>query len=417
MNSSEPWRSFITEKQKRRAFRVIDHIVSGLNNEIGGKVYEHNLEHAHFPLLLEALQQLCPNSNRDRVVHQQLVLAAKHNENVVSLGLFGGLCQLGLTLELVNRRCGRYSELLEKIDKFIDSKTDQQIDKVLCGAESGSIRLQDYDLISGLTGIGAYLLSRTQIRAPTSNSLHCIMTALVRICDTDNNGFLLCKTQKEDLIGWLAEDDRCKSGIVNCGVAHGIAGILCLLSLAKLSNISITGIEETITRLGTWLIGISNEHGWPDVVSLESNVSHRGCMDAWCYGSLGASRSLWLAGQAVGNLQWMFLAQTCVIESIDRVLRTSMTDAGICHGLSGALLIALRFANETNPDLFQPRIQQLFERVLLQFDPKTKFGFVDKIGPILDNPSFLTGACGIGLVLLASASEKAPIWDRNLLIA
>jgi hypothetical protein len=33
-----------------------------------------------------------------------------------------------------------------------------------------------------------------------------------------------------------------------------------------------------------------------------------------------------------------------------------------------------------------------------------------------DNPSFLTGACGIGLALLAAACEAPPAWDALLLL-
>lgn len=38
-------------------------------------------------------------------------------------------------------------------------------------------------------------------------------------------------------------------------------------------------------------------------------------------------------------------------------------------------------------------------------------------GNFVDDPSFLTGAVGVALVLLAASSEVEPAWDRILMIA
>ena len=60
----------------------------------------------------------------------------------------------------------------------------------------------------------------------------------------------------------------------------------------------------------------------------------------------------------------------------------------------------------------------LVERILDAFDPTYALGFRDMdTPPPLDRATWLTGAPGVAMVLLAASTSVVPNWDRALVIA
>jgi hypothetical protein len=95
-------------------------------------------------------------------------------------------------------------------------------------------------------------------------------------------------------------------GYFNCGMAHGLPGLLAALSLAHIQGYAYPDLREALVYMSDWLLGhcIYDARGinWPGGIPLE--VAHNpvalsaltGTWSAWCYGAPGVSRSLWLTG-------------------------------------------------------------------------------------------------------------------------
>ncbi len=98
---------------------------------------------------------------------------------------------------------------------------------------------------------------------------------------------------------------------------------------------------------------------------------------------------------------------------------SGVIDAGLCHGAAGAGLLFARMHNTNPHPVLRDAARGWFVRALAHRRPGIGVGgYVawsqDRAGWVAD-PSFLTGAAGVGLGLLAAATRLEPRWDRLLL--
>lgn len=215
-------------------------------------------------------------------------------------------------------------------------------------------------------------------------------------------------------------------GNLNLGLAHGIPGPLAALAVAVRLGL---GGEETRTaasRLGDWLASHATTAepgpGWESVVTLAPGPDGlveqppRGVgRDAWCYGTPGAARALFIAGEALDRPDWRDLA----VAAMAAVYRRPVAARGIdsptfCHGVAGLLQITLRFHHDTGLPVFADAAAALTRQVLeaVELDRPMGIANVEPGANLVDQPGILDGAAGVSLVLLSAASEVEPTWDR-----
>jgi hypothetical protein len=79
----------------------------------------------------------------------------------------------------------------------------------------------------------------------------------------------------------------------------------------------------------------------------------------------------------------------------------------------------MRFANETASPEFSHAANRTLERLIALFSENAIFGYRDHDHEegLIDRPGLLEGAAGVALVLLASASDQEPDWDRIFLLS
>ena len=99
--------------------------------------------------------------------------------------------------------------------------------------------LTEYDLISGLTGIGCHLLRRH----PDGAEIRHVLSYLVRLTEPIHMG-------GEILPGWWTRNgptdessDDFPGGHGNLGIAHGITGPLALLAVAMKRGVAVAAGE------------------------------------------------------------------------------------------------------------------------------------------------------------------------------
>jgi len=379
---------------------------------------------AGLAVLSGQLDRCYPGEGWDITGHQQLTVAARAIEQsgCPNPGLFAGWSGLAFAALSLSKSGTRYRRLRTMLDCVLLPKTDLLINESL--AQQSGMSVGTFDLISGLTGIGAYLLARDEQNGGF-DAFTRVVGALIKI--TGGEDALPRWYTPPELVGDPAQLRLQPHGSLNCGLAHGIPGPLSLMALGMSAGLTMPQLEERVRRLAGWLIAhqMSGRWGitWPSMILLDSNgrqSSAQPSRTAWCYGTPGVARALWLAGVALGDDR---LCDTAV-EAMKVVYRTPSAERGIdsptlCHGSAGLLQITLRFAHDTGDCAFTEAAQQLLERILSENEPDTIVAMrdVEPDGRKVDRPGLLTGAAGVALALLAAATDVEPTWDRAFLLS
>jgi lantibiotic biosynthesis protein len=369
-----------------------------------------------------------PEQQWDVTGHRFLSAAAREAERVqiATAGLFGGLSGLAFAASLLSRDGDRYRRLLRNLESVLVPAAIALADRTVASADG--LAVSEFDLISGLSGVGAYLLGRCEL-GEASGALRRVMGALVEIGGT-----------REGMPRWrtppylMADETMMRefpTGNLNCGLAHGIPGPLALLALALRQGVEVDGQASAVRSMATWLVehrvddawGVS----WPSGVPVDSlntaavdRPSPRPTRSAWCYGSPGVARALWLAGEALAEPS----LRTLAVDAMEAVYRRPLAERDIdsptfCHGVAGLLQVTLRFAHDTGLPVFDAAARALLDQLLAAYRPESPLGYVslEPGGNPVDRPGLLDGSAGVAMVLLAAASDVAPGWDRLFLLA
>lgn len=217
----------------------------------------------------------------------------------------------------------------------------------------------EYDLFYGLTGIGALLLRR----ASGSDSLADVLGYVVRLVEPRHDDGC-------ELPGWWVDHDPDRilptpGGHANLGMAHGAAGLLALLALARRRGCVVDGHDRAIERLSAWFDRWrqDSEDGpwWPYWVTREELRTGRPTQrgpgrPSWCYGAIGIGRAQQLAAIATGDSSRRTAAEETLAASLaDRQLHR-IGDAGLCHGMAGVYQSAYRAARDARSPAIEQRL-------------------------------------------------------------
>ncbi|MDT4995636.1 MAG: lantibiotic biosynthesis protein, partial [Actinoplanes sp.] len=272
--------------------------------------------------------------------------------------------------------------------------------------------LPEFDLVRGLTGLGAHLLTRQ----PTGDLLRRVLEYLVQLTEP---------VEADDEVGrhapgwWSADpadpDKPGPGGHGNLGMAHGITGPLALLALAMRHQITVPGHRDAIDRICAWL-----DHWrqpgpagpwWPEKITAAElhtgKTAARGpARPSWCYGTPGVARAQQLAGIAVGDPARQQAAEDAIARCVaDTTQLGRIVDPALCHGWAGlaaTLWYAARDAHTVALPAQVPRIT----RLLIQHAND----------PAPDRSGLIGSRAGIALTLHTIATATTARWATSLLI-
>jgi hypothetical protein len=356
--------------------------------------------------------------------HRWLAKAAAAGPAPAGIGLYGPLPALSYAMHRAACSPADYRGARDHLGRQVALTAarlaDRELRRVAAGAEC--TRLEAYDLISGLAGLGAHLLELRAEEPAVAGPLEQVLTALVAL--TRPIG---------PLPGWwVAQDVRTyhptapERGHANLGLAHGVPGPLALLALAWREGVRVPGQREAVHTLAEWLLARRRQDTagawWPESAELtpepEAGPPPR---PSWCYGTPGIARALQLAGAALGVEHWREAGTAALRDALARP-GGGLTDAGLCHGWGGLLQAVWRTAEESGDPQLTAELPGLAGRLLDRFEDGQPFGFAApaRRGDWADDPAgFLTGAAGAALALHTFATGAAPAtrWDRALLLA
>jgi hypothetical protein len=291
------------------------------------------------------------------------------------------------------------------LDDESDAELEQQVAASLRKGWAG-----DFDLIQGLVGIGVYALER-RARGSQSDLLDVVVERL-HACAEVTDTHAVWRTEPR----FLTDDVRREfpDGWRNLGVAHGIAGVIAVLGAA--TRVGVAGARPLLDRAVAYLLSRRLPDGGPARFGATSD-DRTPTRAGWCYGDPGIAIALFGAARNVGELEWereaLDIARIAARRSADDC---GVVDTCLCHGTAGLGHIFSRLYRATEEPVFRTTAIDWFERTLAHRHEGTGIGgYQSWFGGWFDNGTFLAGAAGTGLALLAAATDSDPSWDRLLL--
>ncbi|HXI96553.1 MAG TPA: lanthionine synthetase C family protein [Candidatus Acidoferrum sp.] len=340
-------------------------------------------------------------------------------KQMMTPGLYDGFTGVAWAVELLRRQ----------IDLGLDDDVNDTVDEALAAYVARTPWRRDYDLISGLAGIGVYALERKP-SSQRSSLLACIVDRLSET-STHTAGGITWHTPPELVVDWQRE--LYPDGYYNLGLSHGVPGVIALLGRVIGEGIAAAHARTLLDGAVSWLLSVENP---ADSVSRFGTRlttvpgERRGAWSrvSWCYGDLGIAAALLSAARHAGQPSWEREALRIARHAAGRpVAGSDVLDAGICHGAAGNGHLFNRLYQATGDTLLLEAARGWFERALAMRRPgQGVAGYLalrSEYRPLPpghpgywdDEPGFLKGAAGIGLALLVATTSVSPEWDRILL--
>lgn len=326
-------------------------------------------------------------------------------------GLYRGAPAVAFTLHTAG--LPGYEPALETLDRHIATLIRKRLRRAHSRMDHGQLpALREFDLISGLTGLGAYLLHRGH----DPDLLGQALDYLVRLTEP-------IQTDIGPVPGWWCLDGPSErpngqwpaGGHGNFGIAHGIAGPLALMATASRRGAVVAGLARAIDRIclwfDQWCVDRDRRPWWPGRITAAElragAVAQRGPQrPSWCYGTPGIARALQLAGLATGDQRLRQRAERALARcATDAQQLDQLTDATLCHGWSGLLQVIWRCAADQTSGHLHELLDDLQRRYRSDDAP--------------DTGGLLEGREGQQLVqhTIATNQPAATRWDACLLLA
>ncbi|MEO7193470.1 MAG: lanthionine synthetase C family protein [Pseudonocardiaceae bacterium] len=275
--------------------------------------------------------------------------------------------------------------------------------------------LSEFDLVRGLTGLGAYLLHRD----PHGDLVRRVLAYLVRLTEP----MPADDTAGSSAPGWWTtdipsepSDPTFDAGHADLGMAHGISGPLALLALAMRRGVTVAGHAAAIDRICQWLDAWRHEAPagpwWPECVTLAELRTGRSVQEgparpSWCYGTPGLARAQQLAGLALRDLARQDAAEHALARCLsDPAQLARIIDPALCHGWAGLIATAwCAAADARSPDI-GAHLPHLVDTLL------------DHARDALPGrlPGLIEGSAGIALTLHNIATGTTSGWQTCLLL-
>lgn len=404
------WVPTATKSQRAAIYPILETIADACPRMVAEQstIRPHYLAAAMFLGYLSLHPRFRDRRDQAEVMFSHAVERASES---VGASLFGGYVELGWYAAHLGQLLGwDVSELCDDIDQL-----------TIQALEAG--RPSEFDLIRGLVGIGVYGLERRSRPILTS-----VLSHLEAMASRRPTGLAWANPSTYHA---LPDQERTKEGNFDCGMAHGTPGVIGLLAGMLANGIEPDRVSTLLYGATDWVLSVrqpsSSEGLLPTWVpgSQQPPQEPQTTRIAWCYGDLGASIALFSAAACLKNQSFLKFGSELGLNAAERPFENSgVLDAGLCHGSAGNAHVFGRLFQLTCDRIFLDISRRYLEMSIAMFNPNTGFGGFEPYGSpgavgthTGEDRSFLGGAFGIGLSLLAASSSRDPAWDRTLLLS
>ncbi len=369
-------------------------------------------------VLFGSFARQSPGSPYKKVAHEYITrMATSIAGSPQARGMFadGGLAGLRFATAVVAAESADYANFMERVDKMILEQTLTVVGMLNDQPTGASY----FDLIGGLSGtIAATLTGASRPLAKRTASVAVeALAARVEACGA--HAFLV----PPGLLPYGTDTAAFPDGYISTGLAHGVAGVVAAMSIAKEAAVPFGSREEQALRLlSDWLVAerTDDEWGpnWPFHVATDvpsSVVSQSG----WCYGPAGIARALELASNALGDPGYSEQAREALLGIAARPpAHRRLPGPGICHGRAGLLTVLSASEHAAVEPGLVDLMASLRQGLVDECDPEAPAGYRDWVmGTWVDDPGLLSGSAGILLALRMPPKTISADWRRGLLLA
>ncbi|MBM7715658.1 lantibiotic modifying enzyme [Bacillus thermophilus] len=368
------------------------------------------------------------DSGWDLVGHDYVLGIKKEIERhgIHSLSMWSGLSGILMGVHALSKGGSRYKGFINQLIQFFCETYPAELEKTMA---KNDLEMSDYDVIEGwCSTIGILLLYKEEEWAKTA--LGKVLAYIVSFCEDKT---VLGVT----VPGWYIlprqlSPESSPMGEFNCGMSHGIAGVLAAMSICLKEGIQISGQKEAMHKISDWLRSHSRKDQYgvrlPSIISWEEEVYkdrsnaedyHR---DAWCYGSPGAARALWLAGEALNRNALKAIALDAYLATFSKPLKKwNIFSPTFCHGLSGLLRLTHLMYEDSGNEALRIERDKLLSMIVDMYDQNAPLGyydhnFSDNAEKKIANMGMLEGVAGILLTLLSIYQKPISNWDLAFMI-
>ena len=287
-------------------------------------------------LLFLFLARSFPGEGWEDVARQHLRLASQstHQQPFIAPGIFGGSSGLASVVSFLAQNDKRYYQRAHTLNEQV---AEQVLQTQWQREQSQGVADADYDAIAGVSGILGFLSSIDQPGTNVHAAIQKLLSYLI---------WLACDDEEHKNRRWFLPPDlypielhrkSYPNGYFNCGLAHGIPGPLTAMAIAWHAGYRIPGQSEAMFSLAQWIIDhrLRDAGGinWPSGIPLEQSYSSAewnslpSYRTAWCYGTPGISRALWLAGTALDDTDLCAIASTAIESVLQRPIAARGVDS------------------------------------------------------------------------------------------
>jgi hypothetical protein len=346
----------------------------------------------------------------------------------LNLSLWGGLTGIAASTYLVSDEGKYYTNFLKQLNDVIISNTSDYLQQARRNLEDGRVNSFDFETIYGLAGIGRYLLNFKEDQEVNRIIKDILDYFILLNGKKDFNGLLLPQYFITEGNQYIDDETNYPGGHLDLGLSHGICGPLAFLSISLENGFDQSNQTKTIEDMCEFLIRWGQEDAgglwWPSKINLQELSTNQLQTTqkypfAWCYGTPGVARTLWLSGRALHNDRYKEIALT-TFKSLSKYpfedLR--LTSPTFCHGVSGLLHLTFLMHLETNDKELYQFLQILRAKLLRYYNPENPLGFydIDHNGLQTLSVGALEGTSGIIATLNAIEQDQKPSWSSLFLV-
>ncbi len=296
------------------------------------------------------------------------------------------------------------------INSGINNEITDNIDKYIFKSLNNSIKLENYDLLTGYLGTGLYFIEK-----PTTQYAN---IGINKIVDAIKAQATYSQDKKHIFFYDYMSAENEEELQINLGIAHGMPSIIIFLSKLIETGYPAIKIKTIIEKSISWVLLHQLKESdclYPGLIP--SNTKTR---LSWCYGDLDIAIMLYHAGKSLKNTKWIKKSKEIAIYSSYRrnLQKLEIWDSCFCHGTSGIAHILGKLSDYHNSTALADAADYWYE---LTYDNAISKNLekLKTYNPALNmselDPSLLDGLSGIGLVLLSKYSSNS--WDKFFLLS
>ena len=302
------------------------------------------------------------------------------------------------------------------------------IDRLLASILKENPWREEFDLVSGLVGVGVYALEALPRSSGTA-----LLRRIVNHLEDAAERTSLGNTWRMSARFLNRERRRLNpNGCYDLGLAHGVPGIVAFLAQAA----AVTHDDRTkrkaqrlVKGAVSWLLAqkLPARSGsmFPFSVGVKPAEPRDPARLAWCYGDLGIATALLSAGRILNRSDWTAEALKIASHAAKRSFKQSgVRDTGLCHGAAGVAHLFNRLYQTSGAPPLRDAARSWLKRAIRMRVPNERVAgfparhYTESAGfHWRSDPGLLNGATGVALALLSAATPVRPDWDRALLFS